>query len=175
MDEKIDVISAAIKTLTVTSNETVGRVAKVEADHDALEQYTRRNNLRISGILETANENCDQLVVQFLENKLNITCTELDIERTHRVGKRQDGVKRAIIVKFASYRKRAEIFASKKLLKKTGFLISEDLTALRYQLYKQYCEIYAKPNVWTTDGRIHYIDKNNSHQILKPLDYIIKK
>ncbi|KAK5647758.1 hypothetical protein RI129_002650 [Pyrocoelia pectoralis] len=127
--------------------------------------------LRISGIVEAPGENTDLLVTQFLKNNLEVDCTIMDIKLSHRIGRSQDGLKRSIIVKFASYRKREEVFAKKKLLKKTGFVVSEDLTASRYQIYKQYCEEYRKSNVWTLDGRINIIDKNGKRRVVDVLNY----
>ena len=62
-----------------------------------------------------------------------------DIERAHRLGKQlsensfseRDKKSRSIIIKFASYRKRREVFRHKKKLKGSGLVIAENLTKKR--------------------------------------------
>ena len=56
------------------------RMAAVEQENDGLEQYSRRNSLRISGYPEDKDEHTDQ-VVDIASN---------DIDRSHRVGKFDD-------------------------------------------------------------------------------------
>ena len=49
--------------------------------NDDLEQYTRWQNLRISGIVEKEEENTDELALDLAENDLDFQ----DIGRSHRV------------------------------------------------------------------------------------------
>ena len=80
---------------------------------DELEQYGRRENIRILGVAERNDERDDgEEVVTKVAKALNVELNpELDIQRVHRLGKKKKGPKakpRPVIVRFASYRKRME-------------------------------------------------------------------
>ena len=56
---------------------------------------------------------------------------------------------------------RNKIYSNKKKLKETKFLISESLTSQRYyHLLKESQEKYGVKNIWTSDGRILFKQKN---------------
>ena len=101
--------------LRKTNSELETRLSVVEYESDNLEQYSRRNSLRISGIPEEPDENTDQRVIQ-LAGGLGIDISPNDIDRSHRVGKleldrgrtgrgplKTKRRKRDILVKFARY------------------------------------------------------------------------
>lgn len=134
---------------------------------DELEQYQRRNNLRVFGVVEKKGENTDTLLIDIFKNKLNVDVSLSDIDRSHRVGATQepgpDGkIKhRPIIVKFVSYRVRRLVFDNKKKLKGSSISVREDLTSHRTKLLQSVMSAHGPRNTWTLDGRINWIDSNN--------------
>ncbi|KAE8741065.1 hypothetical protein FOCC_FOCC013403 [Frankliniella occidentalis] len=120
---------------------------------EELEQYGRRNNVRIFGIAEQRNENTDQLVLD-LAKKLKVNIQLNNIDRSHRVGKPMGSTPRPIIVKFTSYASKKAVFQAKKLLKGTRTTVREDLTRERLALLKEAIRNYSEKNVWTSDGVI---------------------
>lgn len=130
---------------------------------DDLEQYTRRHNVRIFGVPEVEGENTDDVVTKIFTDKLKLDIPRDRLDRTHRVGRRPgptaNGTPRSrpIIVRFSSYRDRRSVFTSKKLLKGSGITIREDLTSARAELLRAAVSRYGVTNVWTLDGRIHWI------------------
>jgi hypothetical protein len=85
---------------------------------DEMEQYSRRNCLKFSGICEEGpKENTDEMVLNIV-NRLVLSDHEQkigleSIDRTHRVGRqRKDGKRKDIVVKFCSYRIRALVYAN---------------------------------------------------------------
>ena len=58
-----------------------------KAENDDIEQYGRRNILRVSGILENGNEDTDVIVKQ-LADKLGVSISPFKIDRSHRVERR---------------------------------------------------------------------------------------
>ncbi|KAK3917255.1 Protein unc-13-like protein C [Frankliniella fusca] len=132
-------------------------VIKQMQDHyedrlDELEQYGRRNNLRIFGVEEKENENTNDLVIQ-VSNEMGVCITNSCIDRSHRVGRRGQGAHpRPIIVKFTSYAYRNTIFMNKRKLKGTKITVREDLTRTRLQLLKDAASSYSVQNVWSLDG-----------------------
>ena len=131
------------------------KVAGLDAEVENLRLYSRRPNLLIHGIAEEDNESTDNKVMNVLNNDLQLPLSIDDIQRTHRLGRKKEGKKRPIILRFASYRKRKMVFDSKKKLKGTGTVISEHLTKDRYALYQKCINRFKRENVWSLDGMIY--------------------
>ena len=133
-------LNSKITSLQQANQELKTRIAKREASADNVEQYSRRNCLRITGIAESDNENTDDIVIQ-LARSIDVDLNLQDIDRSHRLGKpgsvgesSDSGAtarSRAIIVKFATYRMRAKFYKSRVLTKSRGYrgvYINEHLT-----------------------------------------------
>ena len=87
---------------------------------DDHEQYSRRNSLRISGVIEDANEENVAVTLGFINKELGMATpiVERDIDRVglHRLGPRRAANSRPILVKFATYRARQLVFKQKAYL-----------------------------------------------------------
>ena len=128
------------------------------------EQRSRNTCLLIHSIDEVENENTDDAAIHVFKNDLGLNFDVTKIQRSHRVGpkKKNQGrntrtnktYPRPIIVKFASYRDRRDVYSSKKKLKGKRVAISENLTQKNYVLFKQAQEKLGRNYVWTNDGRI---------------------
>lgn len=173
--DKIDSLSSTIEEikvcLTKYSMDVLKIGSKVEALElkcDKLEQYSRRNNLRVYGIPERVGENSDLVLLSFFQEKLGIQLQITDIDRSHRTGKKLGGEHpRPLLVKFVSYRSKAEIFGKKKVLKGSGCVIKEDLTQVGAQLLKSATEKYGKNCVWTSDGRIILVKADGQKMVVE--------
>jgi hypothetical protein len=116
------------------------RVNELENNQDSLEQYTRRNSLRITGMKESENEDPVKVALDLFNNMLPAEDDKVkveDIDRVHRVGpKAREGSRistrsnsnttaetqkqnRDLLVKFATYRVRNRVFRAKKTLNPT--------------------------------------------------------
>ena len=67
-------------------NEKLKKVHALESTADAVEQYSRRNNLRITGIPKSLGEDTDTHVLE-LTRAIDEGITLSDIDCSHRVGK----------------------------------------------------------------------------------------
>lgn len=125
---------------------------------DDLQQYQRRNNIRIFGLEERAGEDTDQLVLK-VASDIGADITLADLDRTHRVGPKVPGNTRPrpIICKFVSYAKRREVFSKKRQLRGSGVTIREDLTTARLELLKSAANKYGPKNTWSTDGSVFVV------------------
>ena len=117
---------------------------------DELEQYNRRENLRIYGVPDSNSRKDDGESVLFdIADKLGIELDEWDIQKAHRLGKKPKHnpnaqevsttrKARPIIARFVNYKKRNEFVYAKSKLKSSernsGVFITEDLTPLRNKL-----------------------------------------
>lgn len=123
---------------------------------DDLEQYTRRNSVRVLGIPENKNVNVENEVLSLFNSTLGLSVTVENIDRCHRVGAFNKSRKkpRPIIVKFVSYRTRAMVCASRRKLKGSNIVIQEDLTTRRFNLLKEVQSVVKRGKAWSRDGRI---------------------
>ena len=134
------------------------RLEELENKIDRHQQYSRRNCILIHGIAENKEENTDQQAIDFINENLDIKIDEIDIDRSHRIG-RYDKTKkkpRPIIVKFVRYNVRGRVFREKRKLKGTGKTITESLTTKRIGQLNDAREKYGFNNVWSYDGKILY-------------------
>ena len=88
------------------------RVNKIESRNDDLEQYSRRNSVRVSGIPENDEENTDNIILN-ISDAIGANLNERDICRSHRVGDKSKGP-RSIIVKFVSYNAKQKLMIKRK-------------------------------------------------------------
>lgn len=136
------------------------QINDINLKNDDLEQYSRRNNLRFSGIPEGDNENTDQLLCETLNKELNIMLNNNDICRSHRVGRKIPGKPRQIILKLTKHNTKVDILRKRKLLreKKSPIKINEDLTRARIEmiafLYSTEKSKSLMSKLWTIDGTI---------------------
>lgn len=135
------------------------QLRELHSKDDELEQYTRRNSLRISGIPETPDENCYGKALSLANDqlKLNPPLTLSDIDRTHRAGPRKPGQPRALLVKFATYQQRDRIMSAKRNLHNPQVFINEDLTRKRAVLFWHARQAKREGRIkdaWTRDGRV---------------------
>ena len=162
------------------------KVAALQDEIDALEQYSRRNCLIFHGLPEEKGESTTDKILDIVHNKLMvpaITVTKRDIDRSHRLGKlaKLDGRQtrsstskpRPVIVKFTGYCPRYEVFAKKRNLKGSNIMVTENLTKKRYELLQKCMTALGKGNVWSYDGRIttkienNYVVINNESDLQK--------
>ena len=125
-----------------TNNGTMEQWASIletgsELKDDDIEQYTRRQNFRISGIKENEDENTDSIVVNFVQNTMKIDLDIRDIDRSHRMGRPNYKINRDIIIRFTSWKARQRIVKAKRSVfvhnqhHRTSYFVSEDLTKNR--------------------------------------------
>lgn len=164
LEEKLSKINTSLSSLIQFKDNCETRFSRIDSNYDRLEQYSRRNNIIIYGIKESTNENVDDLVLSFLREKMKINCKIEDFERAHRIGQPKTRKTRAIIVKFTSYRTKAEIYKNKSSLKGTTYLVKEDLTKYRVDLLKMAIEKFGFKKVWTSDGNIIAMDSSGQRR-----------
>ena len=155
-DEEIKNLKADVMNLRIQINEQNHTL-------DKHEQYSRRNCLLLHGVAENNNESTDDDIMKTIREKMGEEIRHIDIDRTHRIGKaKSDGKSRLIIIKFARYNTCNKVFRKKKQLKGSGVSITENLIARRISQLKKAREEHEFKNVWSADGRIICLDKNDN-------------
>lgn len=139
---------------------------------DELEQYSRRNSIRISGIQESDARTTDEIVLS-ISDQYGINATSADIDRSHRVGKIVEGKNRAVLVKFTSFRARREFMIKKQDLDE-GLYFNKDLTKLHGELLYESRKLFKADRLhgaWSFGGRVYVKDtKGDKHEIKSVTD-----
>ena len=145
-------------------------LANLEERSSVLEdqmQYSRRNCLIVTGIAENRGEDTDKVMQSFAMDKLGIQLPESEIDRSHRLGKKQIGKPRPIIIKFVRYNMRRKFMKERRKLKGQGMSIQEHLTPFAEHLYGTAQDLARKApwlkKVWTWDGRITCLVQMNDN------------
>lgn len=166
--------------LVKNNRELERRVIQLESDTDALEQYSRRNTVRISGLPEVPSEDTDSAVLA-IARELDVPLTPSDIDRSHRVGRVDDSRAgsgrrrpRDIIVKFATYNAKQRLYVKRKNLRETASMnsifINEDLTKKRSKLlYDARCLVRMKKlkSAYASDGKIFVRDNLERRHLIR--------
>ena len=167
------------------------KMAALQDELDAAEQYSRRNCLIFHGLPEERGELTSDKIMNIVHNQLKIPndadtgVIKRDIDRSHRLGKfklasgkqtRSAGnqAPRPIIVKFKGYDTRSAVFNVKRELKGTNIMITENLTKTRYALLKKCIEKLGKGKVWSYDGRITTKLSNNTYTVIDSESDLLK-
>lgn len=168
----LEPLKATVDSLQAMLDAAETRNTDLANKHDDLEQYTRRQNIRISGIQENEGEKTDDLVTDFAKKALNIDLTDAKIDLSHRVGKRQTNKPcRDIIVRFVSYKSKQKLMKARRGLKdynarnQTSHFISEDLTRNRSQLAFEARRLKRTgviKDTWVFDGK-NFIKSHNDN------------
>ena len=164
LEENAEVIRKLEAAVTERDKTIVELEKKLTQRQDDLEQYQRRNCLRIFGVPEQSDEDTDKIVIETAA-KIGVGLSVNDIDRSHRIGRQINDRPRPVIVKFTSYRKRSEVFRSKRQLKGTGVTIREDLTKERLKLLQECITKYGLNNVWTLDGVVFVKSGNAKRRV----------
>ena len=167
------------------------RVSYLELQVDDLEQYSRRNSLRISGISESENEDVSKKVIDLVNDTLKVTpaLTADQIDRVHRTGRHSAEKTRPILVKFTNYGARNQVIRSRGKLRdrnqnvqdqghqKQTVFINEDLTKYRAELLyhaRQCKKDKTIDDCWSWDGKILIKDKASKIIQVRSVEELMK-
>ena len=159
-------VNATIERRDAEIRDLQTRLANVEEWCDDLEQYSRRNTVRIRGVAEALNENTDIAVKELAARKLSVDISDSDVVRSHRVGRRAEdrSTPRDIIVRFTTHNTKTSVMRSALKLKGTHVFINEDLTKTRATIAWEARTLKRERKIsdtWTRDGVI-FVKKGES-------------
>ena len=136
---------------------------------DRQEQYSRKDNIRISGVSDPHNtvEDTNNIVIK-IASDMGVEIKPQDISVSHRLGKSSANYDRPVIVKFVRRDVKRKIMMNKKILKDKPqyrkVFFNDDLTRTRYIITKELR--LQKKNSWTIDGKILIKDADESINII---------
>ena len=109
--------SKEVNTLNKKIADLEDRLKQEVENNIALEQYTRRENLRFNNIEEKEYEDCKAVVYNILEKELGVDTTKIRFHAVHRVGKKIHGRRRPIIARFVCREDREKVWSVRGKLK----------------------------------------------------------
>ena len=133
---------------------------------DDLEQYSRRDNIKITGLEDKAPESpsassdTNRIVIDTCK-LMDVDITENDISTSHWL----PGKKPMLIAKFTRRDIKKRIMQSKKKLKKSDPIIYEDLTVPRLRLLREVKKTNGLKRVFTREGVIHCLMETEGRDI----------
>ena len=171
LSSRVTALTDCIKHRDETTKKLEGKVAKLEFEADKVEQYSRRANLRFSGLPETESENTTDKLLELINNEMcpDTPVHKEQVERSHRLGPKMDKngkprhTHRAIIVRFASEKVRDDVYRARFQLKdrnasaRNKVYVNEDLTATRGAIAYHARQLKKAGHItdcWTTAGKV---------------------
>jgi hypothetical protein len=171
----------AVAKLTAQNASLVVEVDKLKMSVDELEQYSRRDNLIITGIPSSFAEaastapqatgsyhessaSCIDKVVSFFQNKLNIDVQSADISTAHRLPAGTNG-QLPLVVKFVRRIKRDTVYQARTKLKDhnkncardSRIFINEDLSPINRNIFSAAWRkqgSHGIESVWSSNCRV---------------------
>ena len=92
------------------------KVTSIEINQNMLEQYGRRNNIEVSGIPDSVEDNCLEKKYISLFTSIGIDVKSNDIEACHKIGKSRSSSKKTI-VRFTNKKFSNQVLYNRKKLK----------------------------------------------------------
>ena len=167
----IDAILPQLEKSVLVENErltkTIGDLRSVIQsqvfDVDRLAQYSRRENVRLHGVPETAGENTDDVVIG-IAHDMGVDISSKDISVSHRLPKSRTMKERPIIVKFVGRNTKTALMMNKKTLRTIHryrhIYINDDLTPLRSRMLRTLQNDDEVKRLRTIDGNCVVVENN---------------
>jgi len=151
------------------------------------EQYSRRNNIRIKGLVVKKEEDCRQAVAKFCRDKLHIHSIDSSvIDAAHPIQRQsyasilasasnapsKTEAEPMVLVRFCRREHRDLVIRQRRQLKGTGLTVVEDLTSLNIQTLNRARNSTLVDKTWTWNGKIFALLKSGRKIIVKPFQPI---
>ena len=179
MQAKIDslLIKIAEQDSTIAAQEKLTKDALRWSNK--IEQYSRRENLKIHGLKVEEHEECCDVVARMITKDLGIHLKDGDIAIAHPIPTRvqktsADGVPfpPPIIVKFstAARNRRDEVIKRRRQLKGSGQVVYEDLTELNAKTLNRVSKHEDIKQAWSVNGKLFGLTQAGKKVRFDPYD-----
>ena len=148
-------------------NENLELKKEVERQKTALtdlEQYGRRNNIKIYNLEEKnegggggeTSEETARAVLSLCNSTLGMELDEKDIEIAHRLPHRETGKRgpRSVVVRFTRRCVRHAVIKKRNILKGTPIVLADDLCPFNLNIFHKLRKALGTRAVWSREGRI---------------------
>lgn len=185
LNKQVTILKSNEKKHLEKEKELEEKISNLEDRIIRNEQYSRRSNVRISGLFEREGEDTVQLVTGFFKEKMKIevnTTPENLIEAAHRLDVKSAAAKvngaRPVLVRFRSVATKIEVMKARRQLKGQPLYINEDLCREIQTLFNRVRKHSKIDQAWTWNGTVY--GKDDTDHVYKvpygkPLSEILKK
>lgn len=144
------------KTFVVNAVRTLKmQLDLLNTSFDQLETHSRRKVLLLHGLPEDSKENVAAKVHEVLSSKMKLMqARPEDIEACHRLGTAKKERTRPVLVRFATYKSKSDVWKAKTMLKGSRISMSEFLTKSRQNIFVAARKHFGIKNCWSSDGTI---------------------
>lgn len=166
LSKKVDNLEKKIELKDQRIQQLENKIKAIEVSQDAHNQFLRRDNIRLNGLVEKKEENIELEVLSVFNDTMKVhpPIKPEDIARVYRIGRPNNNRPRQVIVKMASNRNKESVFKNKKSLATTPISLNEDLTQARAHLLYRAREARKRGiimSTWSYDGRVVVKLNNN--------------
>lgn len=157
-DQEIELLKSDMKRKDGKITFLESKVAKLERSLNDLDQYGRRQSIRLNNVNLPETSECEAVVLELLNNALTEgePFTSSDIERCHPIGKSNKNGKRQVIVKFQSYKMKVRAYAARFNLR--NVYMTEDFSQRNQVIISKLVRLKKAKKVfkfWSMDGKIY--------------------
>ncbi|CAF0818155.1 unnamed protein product [Didymodactylos carnosus] len=163
-----------IEQLEAELKQTNARAVKFQSKLDVLDQYSKRRDLIIHGILLTQGENTSQVVLD-LAKSVGVNLDIKDLYATHRLRSHSKQQHSPIIVAFVRYSDRQQLYSKRRDLGKgtnKHVFINEHLSSLNHQLFTYARRHLDKKKVFTRNGSVMLYQGQGNNLHLSSFDVV---
>ncbi len=151
-------ISKVREDMNMQARNQEGIVKGIHDRLNHLEQYSRKNNVRIYGLHESKDEDVFQTVSTSVFPKLPAEASFKlhDVDNMHRLGGAVASTQpRQIIIKFVTHHAKMNFLRQRKSLKGSGISLSDDLTAQNFKLLRELQTNSDVYQAWSWDSKMY--------------------
>lgn len=172
--DEIDTLKQKVHDLEMNQQDEIGhlknQVSYLQDRCEDLEQHSRKQCVRFSGVPVRPGENTDQVIIDIAQ-AIGVTLEPKDILISHRTGK---NVPRQIIARVPNHNLKKKLLKAAKLTKDIpdlkGISINQDLTSTRSKIFYEARQLVKKNKIKATfvvDGKIYIYDLKDSRYIVR--------
>lgn len=145
------------KTMGKQEEEKVDLQRKV----NDLENYQRRENLRITGLPERNGEDPIEVVKKFFkENAFSVPGEKIHV--AHRIGPKSRDKPRPLLIRFADRKTKDDVVRARRTLKGSGKTISEDVSRLTIQTLMRVQRSDGIQRSWIWNAKVYAVHHDDS-------------
>ena len=146
----------------LTKTKKVAQTASQRANTN--EQYSRKNNIKIMGVVEDADEDEEKLIrkiQQILESKANVKLEDNKIMAIHRIPGKV-GMPKPVLIKLRNNNEKTKIMKKRKEMKHGGYRLVDDVTKANTKLINRLMEHKDIDSAWYFNGSVYGKSKSGT-------------
>lgn len=156
--DRLKVLEEDVKKIEKSFNQLENKIINIQ-------QNEKVNNVCIYNLEEEQGEKLTEKILRIFNENVKIPTRKEDVVKCYRIGNKNTGKYRPIVVKLERYQHKLKILKNAYNLKGTKIGISEELVRSRLELYKMAVQTFTRRNVFTRNGNIFIKREDTNYKI----------